>query len=108
MMTLCAREGCTEVLIQPDGVGRKKKFCSQRCKQNCYNQQAREREVRPITDRWNAINITRQPQASTAPAGSWWLDTANFYTKARERFPEAGAAVTDRRKPYLYAADSRA
>lgn len=36
----------------------------------------------------------RQGQATE----SWWLDGATFYAEARKRFPETGAAETDRNK----------
>jgi hypothetical protein len=35
----------------------------------------------------------------------WWLNPATFYREARERFPEAGAAVSDRSKVYTRGAE---
>lgn len=44
--------------------------------------------------------FTHKPKPS---AGSWWLtckSQADFYAKARDRFPESGSAVVDRSKEF--------
>jgi hypothetical protein len=53
------------------------------------------------------IGRVKRPQPATATdGGSWWMcDAAQFYREARERFPEAGAAISDRGRVYTRGAE---
>ena len=49
--------------------------------------------------------LTPSTKASHKDVCMWWLNPATFYREARERFPEAGAAVSDRSKVYTRGAE---
>jgi hypothetical protein len=52
------------------------------------------------------IGRVKRPQPAPAPDGSsWWCNPATFYAQAKERFPEAGAAISDRGKVYTGGAE---
>jgi len=41
----------------------------------------------------------KKPKATATSGESWWM-LGDFYEQARKRFPEAGAAVSDRSRVY--------
>jgi hypothetical protein len=51
------------------------------------------------------IGRVKRPQPATATDGSSWWMSGDFYKQARERFPEAGAAISDRGRVYTRGAE---